>query len=125
MTVLAAEENRRTETPNAVMTTHASPSLGSTDGLSLWRVEMQAGAQGPPHAFDSEQIWTVLAGKATLMLGDDTVQLVAGDTVVLPAGAVRRFTADEHFEAIVAGHGSAVVRVPGEQDDRGTPPWIA
>src|SRR5581483_367223 len=54
---------RRTETPNATMMTLASPTLGPTDGLSLWQVEMDAGRSGPRHVFDSEQLWTVRQGR--------------------------------------------------------------
>ena len=45
ITTVRAGENRRTETPNATMTTLASPTLGSTAGLSMWQVEMAAGAR--------------------------------------------------------------------------------
>lgn len=125
MTIVTAEQNRRTETPNGVMTTLASPTQGSTAGLSLWRVSLNSAAQGPHHVFDSEQIWTVLTGTATLLLGDDTHQLSAGDTVVLPADVPRQFTAGERFEALVAGHGGAVVRVADDPEPRGTPAWIS
>ena len=46
--LVRAGQARRTETPNALMTTLASPSQGPTAGLSMWRVEMRAGQQGPP-----------------------------------------------------------------------------
>ena len=59
--LVRAGQARRTETPNALMTTLASPSQGPTAGLSMWRVEMRAGQQGPPHAFDTEQVWHLLA----------------------------------------------------------------
>lgn len=115
---------RVTETPNAVMTTYASPTQGSTE-LSLWRVEMKEGAQGPLHVFDSEQIWTCLTGTATIKLDDDTIQLKPADTAVLPAGATRQVSAGPDFTALVAGYGTAKVSVPGEESDRGTPAWIA
>ncbi len=115
---------RVTETPNAVMTTYASPTQGSAE-LSLWRVEMKEGAQGPLHVFDTEQIWTALTGKATVEVDDRTVDLAAGDTVVLPAGAHRRITAGAEFTAVVAGYGTATVSVVGEDGDRGTPAWIS
>jgi len=115
---------RATETPNAVMTTYASPTQGS-EGLSLWRVEMKEGAQGPLHVFDSEQIWTVLAGVGSVELGADTLALKEGATVVFPAGVTRRITAGPDFVALVAGHGTAKVSVPGEAADRGVPPWIS
>lgn len=115
---------RVTETPNAVMTTYASPTQGSSE-LSLWRVEMKGGAQGPLHVFDSEQIWTALTGQACVEVDTDKVELKAGDTVVLPAGATRRITADQDFTAMVAGYGAAKVSVVGEDTDRGTPAWIS
>ena len=36
--VVRAADTRRTETPNATMTTLASPTLGASGGLSLWQV---------------------------------------------------------------------------------------
>jgi quercetin dioxygenase-like cupin family protein len=116
---------RRTETPNAVMTTLASPTQGPTDQLSLWRVEMQAGQQGPRHVFDSEQVWHVLAGELDVTLGDQTARLRAGDAVVLPAKAERQISAVTAIELIACGHGSAVVSAPDEDAPRGTPPWIS
>ncbi|TDO50797.1 cupin domain [Kribbella sp. VKM Ac-2527] len=115
---------RVTETPNAVMTTYASPTQGSAE-LSLWKVEMKEGAQGPLHVFDSEQIWTALSGTASVELGDEKLELTAGSTAVFPAGVTRRITADQDFTAVVAGYGAATVTVPGESTDRGTPPWIS
>jgi quercetin dioxygenase-like cupin family protein len=120
-----ADDNRRTKTPNATMTTLASPTLGPTSGLSMWRVEMAAGAQGPLHVFDSEQLWTVLEGTVSVAVDDRTVELAPGDTIVIPAGFERRISAATAVRMLVCGQGDAVVRVPGEATPRGTPPWIA
>lgn len=125
LTPVRAEDTRRTETPNAAMTTLASPTLGRTDGLSLWRVAMTAGQRGPRHIFDSEQIWTVLEGAIVIGTRQGTFSLRAGDTVALPAGIERRLAAEQDTIAIVAGCGAASVFVPGEDAPRGTPPWIA
>jgi quercetin dioxygenase-like cupin family protein len=111
---------RVTETPNAIMTTLASPSLGSAE-LSLWQVSMAAGQRGPLHAFDAEQIWHVLAGAVDV----SGRELAAGDTLVLPAGELRRITALSDARIVVCGRGDAVVRVAGEPEPRGVPPWIA
>jgi quercetin dioxygenase-like cupin family protein len=107
------------------MTTFASPTLGPTDGLSLWQVEMEAGAAGPPHVFDSEQLWTVLAGELTITVDATPTELAAGDTVVIPAGVERQVNARTAARLIVCGAGDAIVSVPGEEAPRGTPPWIA
>ncbi len=123
--IVRVEECRRTETPNATMTTLASPTLGATVELSMWQVEMTAGARGPEHAFDSEQAWTVLAGELTVTVAGEHTTLGPGDTVILPGDAERRLAARTDLRALVCGHGNATVRVPGEPAPRGTPPWIA
>jgi quercetin dioxygenase-like cupin family protein len=122
--LVRAGHARQTETPKALMTTLASPSQGPTVTLSMWRVEMCAGQQGPPHVFDTEQIWYLLTGQAQVSVGTEQLVLSPGDTVVLPAGTQRQVTARADAQFIVCGRGDAVVQVPGEAAPRGTPPWI-
>lgn len=102
MPVIRHADSRRTETPNAVMTTLASPTQGGA-GQAVWRVEMRPGQAGPLHAMDTEQIWTVLSGQATVLLDSGTVAVAPGDTLVIPADAPRRVTAGatSGFAAIV------------------------
>jgi quercetin dioxygenase-like cupin family protein len=120
-----AAENRRTATPNATMTTLASPTLGPTACLSLWRVEMVAGAGGPLHVFDREQVWTLVEGEASARVGGESVDLEAGDTIVLAPGAERQIVARSDARFVVCGSGDAIVSLPGEDAPRGTPDWIA
>jgi quercetin dioxygenase-like cupin family protein len=122
---ITATQTRKTETPNAVMTTLASPTLGGTVDLALWRVEMAVAASGPLHVVDSEQLLTVLSGAATVTLDGESHALGAGDTIVLPATSPRRIATDTGTQLLVAGHGDAIVTVPGEDAPRGTPPWIS
>jgi len=122
--VVRAAERRRTETPNGVMTTSASPGLGCSARLSLWWVEMQEGAAGPAHIFDTEQVWSVVEGSARVDVEGVVADLGAGDTVVLPAGAVRQMTATTRLRVVACSEGTATVSVPGEEASRGTPPWI-
>jgi quercetin dioxygenase-like cupin family protein len=123
--VVRATERRRSETPAGVMTTHASPTLGATAGLSMWEVAMTEGASGPLHVFDSEQIWTVLDGELSMVIAGQAEILGRGDTAVIPDGLERQVAARSDVRLLVCGHGSAVARVPGEPDPRGTPAWIA
>lgn len=123
--VVRAAECRRSETPVAVMTTHASPTLGATSGLSMWEVEMTESASGPLHVFDSEQIWTVLDGEVSVVIAGQTEILGPGDTVVFPEGCERQVIAMTDVHLLVCGHGGAIARVPGEAEPRGTPAWIA
>lgn len=123
--LVRAGERRRSDTSNGVMTTSASPTLGGTSGLSLWWVEMAPGASGPLHAFDAEQLWSVVAGSATVTVDGTVLELSAGDTLVLPAGAPRQVRARSELHVAVCGAGTAVASVPGETGSRGVPPWIS
>ena len=125
VTTVKAADTRRTETPNATMVTHASPTLGGSARLSVWEVRMDAGSAGPLHAFDSEQVWTVVDGELDITVDDAPEHLAAGDTIVLPPGLPRRISAASDARALVCGYGDAAVSVVGEDAPRGTPPWIA
>lgn len=125
MSFVREQAMRRTETPNAVMTTLASPTQGPTAGLSLWRTAMAAGVTGPDHVFDSEQVWHVLSGSADFRVGGETLRLGPGDAVVLPGGTARQVTSVTAAEFIVCGHGAGVASVAGEDAPRGTPAWIS
>ena len=110
-TPIHAAQARRTETPNAVMTTLASPSLGGTAPLSMWLVDMRTGQQGPLHVFDVERIWHVLQGKVDIAVDARHVVLGPGDTLVLAAGAQRQVSALADARVVVCGradghHGS-------------------
>jgi quercetin dioxygenase-like cupin family protein len=93
MPVIRHADSRRTETPNAVMTTLASPSQGGA-GQAVWRVDMRPGQAGPRHSMDTEQVWTVLDGSASIDADGEQITVGAGDTLILPAGLPRRISAD-------------------------------
>src|SRR3954470_19579266 len=77
------------ETPNAVMTTLASPSLNGSR-LAVWRVDMEPGTSGPEHEVDQEQVLTVTDGELSVTLEGAEHRLCAGEALTLPAAAVRR-----------------------------------
>lgn len=138
MPVIRGADSRRSETPNGVMTTFASPAQGGGD-LALWRVDMRAGGEGPLHAFDVEQVWTVLDGRASITLGAETHQAAPGDTFVMPVDVPRQVRADpaDDFTAIVASFAGGRAYNPGgvtpegacamapKDADRIVPPWAA
>jgi quercetin dioxygenase-like cupin family protein len=118
-------DQRVVTTPNASMTTLASPSQGPSVDLAMWRVEMHAGQRGPMHVFDSEQLWAVQSGIVAMTVDGQQLRLGAGDAIVLAANAQRQIRAETDAKAIVCGHGRAIARVAGEEASRGTPPWIS
>src|SRR5581483_11875337 len=105
---------RTTTTPNATMTTLASPTLGATSGRSLWLVDMTAGATGPVHVFDTEQIWTVIDGNAAIEIKSVRHRLEAGDTLVIPGGTERQVHATTACRMLVTGDATATASIPGE-----------
>ncbi|WP_336158117.1 cupin domain-containing protein [Amycolatopsis sp. VC5-11] len=126
-------DSRRTETPNAVMTTLASPTQGGSQ-QAVWRVEMVPGAVGPVHAFDTEQVWTILGGAAEITVGGVVEAVKEGETVVLPADAERRVRADARsgMVAIACASGSTRVYRTGvvpacatADGDKILPDWVA
>ena len=136
MPVIRRTETRRTETPNAVMTTLASPMQGGA-GQAVWRVDMRPGQAGPLHAIDTEQVWTVLDGGATVELDGQALAIGPGDTLILPADAPRRVSADPAagFAAIaVAPAGTRAYTLDGTgvapgcavpDGDKLVPAWVA
>jgi quercetin dioxygenase-like cupin family protein len=124
MNVVKRDQGRTTVTPAATMTTLASPTLGGTEGRSLWLVEMAAGVSGPLHLFDSEQIWTVLEGRVSIDVDGAPHVLEAGDTAVIPGQLERQVTSLTASRMLVTGDAGAVAAVPGEPEPRGTPAWI-
>lgn len=123
MSVIRSTDARRTETPNAVMTTYASPTQGGT-GLALWRVEMQAARSGPRHSMDTEQVWTFLTGTAVVDL--DGEELVLGRQATpssCPCGLPRVMRSEDGFTAVVAAPAPSMA-VNLDTGDRVAPPWI-
>ncbi|GAB17630.1 hypothetical protein GOEFS_036_00690 [Gordonia effusa NBRC 100432] len=124
MTIVAADSHRSVTTPNATMTTLASPTLGEASA-SLWRVEMEPGAQGPEHAFVGEVLWTITEGTATLILAGVESEVRAGDTAVLPADVPRTWIAGaDGFIALVTTSAPGGVWRDGDPDTVAVPPWV-
>lgn len=125
-TKITRSESRITETPNALMTTLASPTQGGTKTLSLWRVTMRAGQCGPQHTFDVEQVWHVLDGTANVIAGAERIDLAVGDTLVIPAGTQRQVSTESGAVFVVTGPadgGARPVSAEGPGDSV-APPWI-
>ncbi len=119
--IVRHHQARRTETPNAVTTTIASPSVGGAEH-SLWRVSMRAGQAGPRHRTDREQVITVLSGRARVEVEAEQVSLGPGDTLVIAAGAERRVHAPEPLEMLSSARPDVRALMP-DGSDRGVLPW--
>ncbi|GAA1693630.1 hypothetical protein GCM10009830_46770 [Glycomyces endophyticus] len=125
MRIVRSTDTRRTATPAAVMTTLASPAQGGAP-FPLWRVEAAPGTAGPLHLIDADQVWTLTAGTARVEADDAAADLAAGDTLVVPAGAARRFTpGPDGFTALVTGPAGMRASMPAAPEDKIDLAWTA
>jgi len=67
-------------------TSLATPLRGATR-TAVWQVEIDPGTPATPHSLTSEEVFVVLAGTATVRIGDEHGRASAGDAIVVPAGA--------------------------------------
>ena len=121
MLIVEETPERTTTTAAAVMAGRAAPSQGSTS-LSSWRVRMVAGAAGPEHVIDREQLWMLTEGAATVTVDGATAEVHKGMTLILPAGATRQIQAlDAPMEALVCMPAGGHATVPGNDEQRKLP----
>ncbi|UQX01607.1 cupin domain-containing protein [Streptomyces sp. RerS4] len=118
--MISVSPDNVTVSPNATMTGLAAPSRGSSE-LSTWHVDMAAGATGPEHRVNREQVWLLTAGSLEVTCDGRTEKVTTGQTLVLPPDVVRRIHAPEHFEAYVVMRADGVVSVPGTEGTRELP----
>ncbi|MEO8183933.1 MAG: cupin domain-containing protein [Deltaproteobacteria bacterium] len=90
MPILRAEDAPSFALPNLSVTGLAAPSRGSRE-TSVWRITLSPGSPGVAHSLDREEIFVVLAGSATVTLGDERSELRAGDVLVVPPGQLFAF----------------------------------
>jgi len=99
----------------------ASPTgdLGQTYLVSGTSVAMRrwteaAGEGGEPHTRPYETVGYVISGTVEVHVGDDSVTCRAGDSYLVPDGAVHHYRVVEDLEAIEAT--SPPARVDGRDD---------
>jgi quercetin dioxygenase-like cupin family protein len=93
MSHLPVTAARVVETPAATMRTYASPTTENRAPVAVWRTEMAAGAAGPVHVVDVDQVVVVVSGQLAAEVDGTAFVVPVGDSALLPAGAERRLTA--------------------------------
>jgi len=69
--------------------------------ITLGVVELDADAVVPEHSHENEQLGIVLSGSLTFRIGDESRELHAGDTYVIPANVPHEVTATGPDGAVV------------------------
>jgi mannose-6-phosphate isomerase-like protein (cupin superfamily) len=96
MPVLTAPAAPTHELGGARFTSLATPSRGATD-TAVWQVEIRPGTPATPHSLTREEVFVVLEGTASVLIGGAAGEAGPGDAIVVPAGA--------EFELANAGTG--------------------
>jgi mannose-6-phosphate isomerase-like protein (cupin superfamily) len=100
----------------------ASPSRGS-DELLLFRVILENDAALPLHKHDHDEVYQLVSGSVTAVIGNESFEVAEGDTVIVPAGTEHTAFVDigRRGELVSAmPTGTVMIRQGGE---RVVPPW--
>jgi quercetin dioxygenase-like cupin family protein len=119
-----ADDHPTFELGGNAITSLAAPARGS-DESALFRIDLPAGGGLPAHHHDHFDVFTVIAGSATMHIGDDESEVVAGDAVVVPPETVHRLTAGADGASLVV---TMLAHTKLIREDDGTvvvPPWVA
>jgi quercetin dioxygenase-like cupin family protein len=124
MPVERADEHPTFELGGNTITSLAAPSRGA-DEAALYRVEVPAGGGLPPHRHDHLDVFTVASGGGTFHIDDESFVVAAGDSVVVPIGAVHHLEAGDAGATIVVTMlaGTKLVRV--DDGSEVVPPWVS
>jgi quercetin dioxygenase-like cupin family protein len=69
--------------PGGTFTPLAAPSRGA-ERTSVWQVEIEPGPFPDPHSVTVEEVFVVIEGEATVVLGGETLKAATGDAIVVP-----------------------------------------
>ena len=65
------------------------------EAMTLAQITLAAGAEVPLHEHPNEQIATVLSGRLRFLIGDEELEVGAGESVLIPGGVPHRVDALE------------------------------
>ncbi len=124
MPVERADEHPVFELGGNTITSRAAPSRGA-DEAALYRVEVPAGGGLPPHRHDHLDVFTVASGGGTFHIDDEVFELRAGDSVVVPIGAVHHLEAGDEGATIVVTMLAGTRLVRTDDGSEVVPPWVS
>jgi quercetin dioxygenase-like cupin family protein len=108
---------------NAI-TSLAAPSRGAHEA-ALYRVEVPAGGALPAHHHDHLDVFAVESGGGTFHVDGETFEVAAGDSVVVPIGAVHHLEAGDAGVAILVAMLAGTKLVRADDGSEIVPPWVS
>lgn len=123
MPIERAADHPTFELGGNAITSLAAPSRGS-DESALFRIELPAGGSLPAHHHDHFDVFTVIAGSATMHIGEEESEVVAGDAVVVPSETVHWLTAGDDGATLVVTMLAYTKLVRADDGSVVVPPWV-
>ncbi len=122
MPVIRAAQSVVHQMHGTSFTSYAAPALGSRE-LCAWRIEIPGGTEGVPHHVSREEVLYILSGTLRVTVDGEAADAVAGDVVLVPAGA--RFGASNQAGLPATAWVTTTVGFAGVLPDGSwfTPPW--
>jgi quercetin dioxygenase-like cupin family protein len=123
MPIERAADHPTFELGGNAITSLAAPARGS-DESALFRIDLPAAGALPAHHHDHFDVFTVTAGSATMHIGDDSSEVVAGDAVVVPPETVHWLTAGADGASIVVTMLANTKLIREDDGSIVVPPWV-
>jgi quercetin dioxygenase-like cupin family protein len=122
MPVERATEHPTYELGGNTVTSFAAPSRGAYEA-ALFRTEVPPGGGLPKHHHDHLDVFVLERGVATFHLDEETFELAAGDSFVVPPGAWHFLEAGPEGATITVTMlgGTKLIREDGSET---VPPWV-
>ena len=124
MPIERAEEHPTFELGGNTITSLAAPSRGA-DEAALFRIEVPPGGGLPAHHHDHLDVFAVEAGSGTFHIDDESFELSAGDSAVVPIGAVHYLEAGDAGATIVVTMLAGTKLVRADDGSVLVPPWMS
>jgi quercetin dioxygenase-like cupin family protein len=124
MPIIKSSSAPRFDLEGLSVTGLAAPSRGASE-TCVWKLSLAPSTPGTPHSVDREEIFVVLAGRATATLGGETIELAPGDALIVPARQTFALANPhaERFEAIAVLPVGGLAAMPAGAPF--APPWTA
>ncbi|SMB89493.1 cupin domain-containing protein [Deinococcus hopiensis] len=125
MHILRTKQQHTVDTPNGNRVTPlATPRLGAGE-VTVIRQRQVPGGFNPTHTQSREEVLVLLSGRVTVGSGEERSELLAGDTLIVPAHTPHQIVNTGSTDAewlIVSPTGMQFFREDGEEM---RPGWIA
>ncbi len=124
MPIEHAEDHPTFELGGNTITSLAAPSRGAHEA-ALFRIEVPAGGGLPAHHHDHLDVFAVESGSGTFHIDDESFELSAGDSAVVPTGAIHFLEAGDDGATIVVTMLAGTKLVRADDGSELVPPWVS